>query len=70
MARITLSLLLSLLGSLSLVAQGSSDPVAQALSQGDLYQSLITTINPCACHTSEKFAHNSFACHGSKFVQL
>ncbi len=42
MARITLSLLLSLLGSLSLVAQGSSDPVAQALSQGDLYQSLIT----------------------------
>jgi thiol-disulfide isomerase/thioredoxin len=39
MARVTLSLLLSLVGSLSLVAQGSADAVAQALSQGDLYQS-------------------------------
>src|SRR5216684_1363469 len=39
MARVILSLLVALLAAVSLVAQESSDPVAQALSQGDLYSS-------------------------------
>jgi tetratricopeptide (TPR) repeat protein len=62
MARVILSLLLVLLTSLSVAAQGSSDPVAQALAQGDLYQSKRKyELALDAYHKADKLSHHSSA---------
>jgi thiol-disulfide isomerase/thioredoxin len=62
MARVILSLLLVLLTSLSVTAQGSSDPVAQALAQGDLYQSKRKyELALDAYHKADKLSHHSSA---------
>jgi len=62
MARVILSLLLTLLASLSLAAQESSDPVSQALAQGDLYQSKRKyELALDAYHKADKLSHHSSA---------
>ena len=62
MARVILSLLLVLLASLSLAAQESSDPVSQALAQGDLYQSKRKyELALDAYHKADKLSHHSSA---------
>ena len=62
MARATLSLLLAVLFSLSLGAQESSDPVSQALAQGDLYQSKRKyELALEAYHKADKLSHHSSA---------
>ena len=62
MARVILSLLLVLLTSLSVAAQGSSDLVAQALAQGDLYQSKRKyELALDAYHKADKLSHHSSA---------
>ena len=62
MARVILSLLLVLLTSLSVTAQGSSDPVVQALAQGDLYQSKRKyELALDAYHKADKLSHHSSA---------
>jgi thiol-disulfide isomerase/thioredoxin len=62
MARVILSLLLALPASLSLAAQESSDPVAQALAQGDLYQSKRKyELALDAYHKADKLSHHSSA---------
>jgi len=65
MARVILSLLLVLLASLSLAAQESSDPVSQALAQGDLYQSKRKyELALDAYHKADKLSrHSSAACY-------
>jgi thiol-disulfide isomerase/thioredoxin len=60
--RITLSLLFSFLFSVCLAAQESSDPVAQALSQGDLYTSKRKyELALDAYHKADKLAHHNSA---------
>jgi len=60
MARVILFLLLSLLTSFSRAAQDSSDPVSQALSQGDLYQSKRKyELALDAYHKADKLSHHS-----------
>jgi thiol-disulfide isomerase/thioredoxin len=60
--RATLSLFFSVLISGSLVAQESSDPVAQALSQGDLYSSKRKyQLALDAYHKADKLSHHSSA---------
>jgi thiol-disulfide isomerase/thioredoxin len=60
--RITLSLLLSFLFSVCLTAQESSDPLAQALSQGDLYTSKRKyELALDAYHKADKLAHHNSA---------
>ena len=62
MARVILSLLLALPASLSLAAQESFDPVAQALAQGDLYQSKRKyELALDAYHKADKLSHHSSA---------
>jgi thiol-disulfide isomerase/thioredoxin len=62
MARPNLSLFLFLLASLSLAAQESSDPVAQAVSQGDLYSSKRKyELALDAYHKADKLSHHSSA---------
>jgi thiol-disulfide isomerase/thioredoxin len=62
MARVILSLLLAPLASLSLAAQESSDPVSQALAQGDLYQSKRKyELALDAYHKADKLSHHSSA---------
>src|SRR5713226_4677910 len=62
MARVILSLLLVLLTSLSVAAQGSSDLVAQALAQDDLYQSKRKyALDLDADHKADKLSHHSSA---------
>src|SRR5216684_1404291 len=62
MARVILSLLLVLLTSLSVAAQESSDPVSQALAQGDLYQSKRKyELALDAYHKADKLSHHSSA---------
>src|SRR5882762_6476058 len=60
MARVILFLILSLLTSFSRAAQDSSDPVSQALSQGDLYQSKRKyELALDAYHKADKLSHHS-----------
>jgi len=60
--RTTLILFLALFASLTLVAQESSDPVAQALSQGDLYSSKRKyELALDAYHKADKLSHHSSA---------
>jgi len=60
--RTTLILFLALFASLTLVAQESSDPVAQALSQGDLYSSKRKyELALDAYHRADKLSHHSSA---------
>src|SRR5882762_5736607 len=62
MARVILSLYLALLAPLSLAAQESSDPVSQALAQGDLYQSKRKyELALDAYHKADKLSHHSSA---------
>lgn len=62
MLRTTLILFLALFASLTLVAQESSDPVAQALSQGDLYSSKRKyELALDAYHKADKLSHHSSA---------
>ena len=62
MARSMLALFLSLLASLSLAAQESSDSVAQAVSQGDLYSSKRKyELALDAYHKADKLSHHSSA---------
>jgi thiol-disulfide isomerase/thioredoxin len=62
MARAILFLLLSLLASLSLAAQESSDPATQALAQGDLYLSKRKyELALDAYHKADKLSHHSSA---------
>ena len=62
MGRATLSLLLGLLAAGTLVAQAPSDPVAQALSQGDLYSSRRKyQLALDAYHKADKLSHHSSA---------
>jgi thiol-disulfide isomerase/thioredoxin len=62
MLRVALSLLFVLLAPFSLVAQESSDPVAQALSQGDLYASKRKyELALDAYHKADKLSHHSSA---------
>ncbi len=62
MARVILPLVLALLASLSLAAQESSDPVAQALAQGDLYQSKRKyELALDSYHKADKLSHHSSA---------
>jgi thiol-disulfide isomerase/thioredoxin len=62
MGRATLSLLFGLLAAGSLVAQESSDPVVQALSQGDLYSSKRKyELALDAYHKADKLSHHSSA---------
>jgi thiol-disulfide isomerase/thioredoxin len=62
MARATLSLLLALLAPLTFAAQESSDPVSQALAQGDLYQSKRKyELALDAYHKADKLSHHSSA---------
>jgi thiol-disulfide isomerase/thioredoxin len=62
MRRAPLSLLLGLFGATLLVAQESSDPVGQALSQGDLYQSKRKyELALDAYHKADKLAHHNSA---------
>jgi len=62
MLRATLSLLFALLAALSLAAQESSDPVAQALSQGDLYSSKRKyELALDAYHKADKLSHHNSA---------
>jgi thiol-disulfide isomerase/thioredoxin len=60
--RTTLILFLALFAALTLVAQESSDPVAQALSQGDLYSSKRKyELALDAYHKADKLSHHSSA---------
>jgi tetratricopeptide (TPR) repeat protein len=60
--RAPFSLFLGLLGATLLVAQESSDPLAQALSQGDLYQSKRKyELALDAYHKADKLAHHNSA---------
>lgn len=62
MFRAAVSLLLALLPSVPLAAQDSSDPVAQALSQGDLYQSKRKyELALDAYHKADKLSHHTSA---------
>ena len=62
MLRTSLILFLALFASLTLVAQESSDPVAQALSQGDLYSSKRKyELALDAYHRADKLSHHSSA---------
>ncbi len=62
MLRNALTLFLALFASLTLAAQESSDPVAQALSQGDLYSSKRKyELALDAYHKADKLSHHSSA---------
>lgn len=62
MRRAAFSLLFGLLAAVPLVSQESSDPVAQALSQGDLYQSKRKyELALEAYHKADKLAHHNSA---------
>ena len=62
MFRTTLTWFLALLASLTLVAQESSNPITQALSQGDLYSSKRKyELALDAYHKADKLSHHSSA---------
>ena len=62
MFRTTLTLFLALLALLTLVAQESSNPITQALSQGDLYSSKRKyELALDAYHKADKLSHHSSA---------
>ena len=69
MFRAALSLLFGLLAATPLAAQESSDPVAQALSQGDLYQSRRKyELALDAYQKADKLSHHSSAQSYLKFA--